>query len=165
MKYALALALLLSSATAFAKGSVVKYYGREETGTIVISMKERALYFIYDQGRAIRYPVAVPKRGMEWSGYARINRKMWQPAWAPPAVVKRDHPELPDYIPGGSPDNPMGIAALLLDRDEIAIHGTTKKMRSSIGSSASYGCIRMLNEDVADLYERVSSGTLVLMKR
>ncbi|MCC2108739.1 MAG: L,D-transpeptidase, partial [Hyphomicrobiales bacterium] len=84
---------------------------------------------------------------------------------APPAVVKRDHPELPNLIPGGSPRNPMGVAALTLNRDQIAIHGTTRSMRRSIGSAASYGCIRMYNEDVADLYNRVSVGTQVVMLR
>ena len=78
-------------------------------------------------------------------------------------MVSRDHPELPAIIKGGSPSNPMGVAALTLDRAEIAIHGTSNKMRRSIGTAASYGCIRMLNEDVTDLYQRVSVGTPVVM--
>ena len=75
-----------------------------------------------------------------------MNGKFQNPDWAPPPVVKRDHPEIPDLIKGGSPSNPMGVAALTLDRSEIAIHGTTNKMRRSVGTAASYGCIRMLNE-------------------
>ena len=134
-------------------------------GTIVISARQRALYYIVDGATAIRYPIAVPKSGKEWSGWATINGKYSNPDWAPPAIVKRDHPELPNLIPGGSPHNPMGVAALTLDRSEIAIHGTTKTMRRSIGTAASYGCIRMLNEDVADLYSRVSVGTPVVMVR
>ena len=134
-----------------------------QPGTIVIRTHERALYYVMEPGRAIRYPIAVPRYGKEWSGYARVNGKFTNPDWAPPPVVKRDHPELPNLIPGGSPSNPMGVAALTLDRDEIAIHGTTQKMRRSIGSAASYGCIRMLNEDVTDLFQRVSVGTPVLM--
>ncbi|MGZ3694811.1 MAG: L,D-transpeptidase [Bdellovibrionota bacterium] len=157
-------ALSIFSTSAYAQGKAVQFSRDAAPGTIEIHAKERALYFVYESGHAIRYPVAVPKQGMQWSGYARIDGKHWAPAWAPPAIVKRDHPELPDYIAGGSPDNPMGAAALTLDRDQIAIHGTTKKMRKSIGTSASYGCIRMLNEDVTDLYGRVSVGTVVLMR-
>lgn len=133
-------------------------------GTILIQMKERALYLVYENG-ALRYPIAVPKGGMEWSGSAWIDGKHLRPAWAPPAVVRRDHPELPDYIPGGAPDNPMGAAALTLNRDQLAIHGTTAAMRRSIGTAASYGCIRMYNEDILDLYARVQVGTRVFMRR
>lgn len=78
--------------------------------------------------------------------------------------MKRDHPELPAVIAGGDPKNPMGIAAISLSRDQIAIHGTASAMRSSIGSFASYGCIRMLNEDIEDLYARVSIGQPVVMR-
>lgn len=133
-------------------------------GTIVIKARERALYLTYAEG-AIRYPVAVPKRGMEWSGWARVVDKQRRPAWAAPAIVRRDHPELPDVIPGGDPRNPMGEGAISLDRSEIAIHGTSASMRRSIGSAASYGCIRMLNEDLLDLFGRVTYGTPVLMVR
>ncbi|MFT4096883.1 MAG: L,D-transpeptidase [Rhodoblastus sp.] len=132
-------------------------------GTLVISARQRSLYYVLDNARAIRYPIAVPKRGKEWSGVAYVDGKYLKPDWAPPAVVKRDHPELPNLIPGGSPRNPMGVAALTLNRDQIAIHGTTQSMRRSIGSAASYGCIRMYNEDVADLYSRVSVGAQVVM--
>jgi lipoprotein-anchoring transpeptidase ErfK/SrfK len=132
-------------------------------GTIVIRAREKKLYYTLGDGTAIRYPVAVAKHGKEWQGSARVNGKYINPDWAPPPMVKRDHPELPNLIRGGSPGNPMGVAALTLDRDEIAIHGTTNKMRASVGTSASYGCIRMLNEDVRDLYSRVSVGTPVVM--
>ena len=134
-----------------------------QPGTIVIRARERALYFVIDGSRAIRYPIAVPRNGKEWSGTARVNGKYANPDWAPPAVVKRDHPELPNVIKGGSPSNPMGVAALTLDRDEIAIHGTSRTMRASIGTAASYGCIRMLNEDVIDLFGRVVVGAPVMM--
>ena len=77
--------------------------------------------------------------------------------------MKRDHPELPDVIPGGSPRNPMGARAITLDRDEIAIHSMTLAMRASIGTAASYGCIRMYNEDVIDLFDRVAVGAPVMM--
>jgi lipoprotein-anchoring transpeptidase ErfK/SrfK len=131
-------------------------------GTIVISQRERRLYLTLGEGRAIRYPVAVGKVGKVWSGWARIDAKHVNPAWSPPAVVRRDNPHLPDMIPGGSPSNPMGPRALTLDLPEIAIHGTTEAMRRSIGTAASYGCIRMLNEDILDLFDRVQVGTAVV---
>jgi lipoprotein-anchoring transpeptidase ErfK/SrfK len=162
---ALGLAPLLG-APAFAAEKLVAFSNTTTSlrpGTIVIRARERALYFVLDSARAIRYPIAVPKYGKEWSGAATVNGKFSNPDWAPPPVVKHDHPELPDLIRGGSPSNPMGVAALTLDRDQIAIHGTTRKMRQSIGTAASYGCIRMLNEDVSDLFQRVSVGTPVVM--
>jgi lipoprotein-anchoring transpeptidase ErfK/SrfK len=158
-------ALALGSAQTSAAEARVVLRGAQDypAGTIVIRAREKKLYYTLGDGTAIRYPVAVAKHGKEWQGSARVNGKYLNPDWAPPPVVKRDHPELPSLIKGGSPRNPMGIAALTLDRDEIAIHGTNNKMRASVGTSASYGCIRMLNEDVADLYKRVSVGTPVVM--
>jgi lipoprotein-anchoring transpeptidase ErfK/SrfK len=132
-------------------------------GWIVINARKRSLFFINNEGIAIRYPIAVPKRGKEWAGEARVNGKYIRPDWVPPPDVKVDHPELPNFIRGGSPNNPMGARAITLDRFQVAIHGTTAKMRRSIGAAASYGCIRMLNEDVVNLFNRVSVGTPVLM--
>ena len=160
--FPLVLALSLASLGAQAK-SLVEFPSPYQAGTIVISQSARKLYLVLDSRRAVVYPVAVAKRGKEWSGYARVDGKYVEPAWAPPESVKRDHPELPDLIPGGSPHNPMGARAITLDRDEVAIHGTTAKMRASVGTAASYGCVRMLNEDVIDLYERVSVGAPVVM--
>ena len=134
-------------------------------GTIVINAPQRKLYFVLDDGAAVRYPIAIPKKGREWSGSATVNGKFVNPDWVPPPCVKADHPELPDFIPGGAPNNPMGARAITLDRFQVAIHGTTKKMRRSIGTAASYGCIRVLNEDVVDLFNRISIGTPVLMIR
>ena len=134
-----------------------------QPGTIIISAHQRRLFLVVSPGVAIRYPVAVPKAGKEWAGYAAIDGKYVNPDWVPPAIVKQDHPELPNFIKGGSPHNPMGVRALTLDRYQVAIHGTTAKMRASVGTAASYGCIRMLNEDVADLYNRVSVGSPVMM--
>jgi lipoprotein-anchoring transpeptidase ErfK/SrfK len=132
-------------------------------GWIVINARARKLYFVLDERTAVRYAIAVPKKGMEWAGEARVSGKYIRPDWIPPANVKADHPELPNFIRGGSPRNPMGARAITLDRAQVAIHGTTSKMRRSIGTAASYGCIRMLNEDVIDLFDRVSIGTPVLM--
>lgn len=134
-----------------------------EPGTIVISARQRMLFYVVRPGTAMRYRVAVPKSGKEWSGSASVDGKYVNPDWSPPPIVRRDHPELPNLIRGGSPHNPMGIRALTLDRFQVAIYGTTQKMRASIGTAASYGCIRMLNEDVSDLFDRVSVGTPVVM--
>jgi lipoprotein-anchoring transpeptidase ErfK/SrfK len=131
-------------------------------GEIIISQHQRKLYFTEGNGRAICYPVAIGKPGKAWLGEAAVEGKYIDPAWSPPAIVHRDHPELPELIPGGSPHNPMGAAAITLTRYQVAIHGTTARMRRSVGTAASYGCIRMYNEDVVDLYQRVSVGTLVI---
>ena len=161
-----ALVVLLMSALASAAPSVVNYpaASQYEPGTIVIHAPTRKLYYIYDSQTAIQYPVAVPAAGRGWSGETSVTQLDQWPAWAPPAEVKRAHPELPDYIPGGDPRNPMGAAAISLAKSEIAIHGTTQSMRRSIGTAASFGCIRMLNEDVQDLYSRVQIGTRVIMQ-
>lgn len=159
------LGLALIGASAAQAHQAVAFPSPYEAGTIVISQSARKLYLVTGPESAIAYPVAVAKRGKEWSGYARVEGKYVSPAWSPPDSVKRDHPELPDVIPGGSPHNPMGARAITLDRDEVAIHGTTMTMRASVGTAASYGCIRMLNEDVIDLYDRVSVGTPVIMTR
>jgi lipoprotein-anchoring transpeptidase ErfK/SrfK len=146
-------------------GRIVAYPTGYPPGAVLISQSAKRLYFVVDAETAIAYPVAVARRGKEWSGPARIAGKFVEPAWSPPDSVKRDHPELPDVIRGGSPSNPMGARAITLDRDEIAIHGTTAAMRGSIGTAASYGCVRMLNEDVIDLFDRVAIGAPVMMTR
>ncbi len=158
-----ALALLALPATPASAGALTAFADGYQTGTIVISQHQRRLFLVVAPGEAIAYPVAVAKRGKEWSGYARVDGKYVEPAWSPPESVRRDHPELPEVIAGGSPNNPMGARAITLDRNEVAIHGTTRKMRGSVGTAASYGCIRMYNEDVIDLYARVNVGAPVVM--
>ena len=132
-------------------------------GTVVVRTTERRLYYVMGDGRALRYPVGVGRAGRTWSGRAVIDGKHLSPAWAPPAEVKRDNPRLPDVIPGGSPQNPMGAAALTLNVGQYAIHGTNAP--NSIGGFVSYGCIRMYNQDVLDLYSRVGVGTMVIVTR
>lgn len=158
----LGIGAVLTSAPGALARQTVAYEADVPPGTIVISQRERRLYLTLGEGRAIRYPVAVGRSGKAWSGWARVNGKHVNPAWSPPEMVRRDNPHLPQLIPGGSPDNPMGVRALTLDRTEIAIHGTTQSMRRSIGTAASYGCIRMLNEDIVDLFDRVRVGTQVV---
>jgi hypothetical protein len=132
-------------------------------GTIVVKTNERKLYFVVDDGHALRYPVGVGRAGKAWAGRTMIDGKYVKPAWAPPPEVRRDEPWLPKVIPGGSPRNPMGVAALTLAGGEYAIHGTNAP--KSIGGFVSYGCIRMYNEDILDLYRRVRVGTRVVVLR
>ena len=132
-------------------------------GTVVVRTNERRLYFVLGDGKAIVYPVGVGMWSKQWSGTTRIDGKYLKPAWSPPKEVKRDKPSLPDVIPGGTPQNPMGAAALTLAGGEYAIHGTN--MPGSVGGFVSYGCIRMFNQDIVDLYSRVSVGTTVMVVR
>ena len=132
-------------------------------GTIVVKTSERKLYLVVDDGVALRYPVGVGRVGKQWTGKSRIDGKYVRPAWTPPAEVKRDKPSLPNVIAGGSPRNPMGAAALTLTGGEYAIHGTNDPR--SIGGTVSYGCIRMHNRDITDLYRRVDVGTRVIFTR
>ncbi|HWF96448.1 MAG TPA: L,D-transpeptidase [Xanthobacteraceae bacterium] len=132
-------------------------------GTIVVKTNERRLYLVVDGQRALSYPVGVGKAGKQWQGTSHIDGKYVKPAWSPPAEVKRDKPSLPDVIPGGTPQNPMGVAAMTLAGTEYAIHGTN--MPRSIGGFVSYGCIRMYNQDITDLFDRVSVGTTVVVTR
>ena len=152
----------LAAAPAEAR-EVVAFRADVSAGTVVVRTHERRLYYVLGDGRAIRYPVGVGRAGQQWSGVTRIDGKYVAPAWSPPAVVKRDKPSLPDVIPGGSPRNPMGAAALTLAGGEYAIHGTNAP--GSVGGFVSYGCIRMYNQDVVDLYGRVSIGTTVMVVR
>jgi lipoprotein-anchoring transpeptidase ErfK/SrfK len=119
-----------TAAPALASGSVVAF-GGFAAGTIVVRTNERRLYLVVDAQHALSYPVGVGKAGKQWQGTSRIDGKYVRPAWSPPAEVKRDKPSLPDVIPGGTPQNPMGVAAMTLAGTEYAIHGTN--MPGSIG--------------------------------
>jgi lipoprotein-anchoring transpeptidase ErfK/SrfK len=130
-------------------------------GSIVVRTQERRLYFVAAPGLAWRYPVGVGRAGKTWAGHTFINSKQIDPAWAPPPEVRRDSPHLPDVIPGGSPRNPLGVAVLALDHGGYAIHGTNNP--GSIGRFVSYGCIRMHNNDVLDLYHVAGIGTQVFV--
>ena len=131
-------------------------------GTIVVRTDERRLYYVTGAGQALRYPVGVGRIGKQWAGTAYITGKYTNPAWAPPYDVRRDKPQLPPVIAGGSPQNPMGVAAMTLSGGEYAIHGTNQP--NSIGHFVSYGCIRMFNEDIQDLFKRVGVGTKVVVQ-
>jgi lipoprotein-anchoring transpeptidase ErfK/SrfK len=160
---AVTLGLGLMVTAAQARPAMVGVHSAESPGTILIRTNERALYLILDQGHAMRYPVGVGMAGKQWAGTTRIDGKYRNPAWSPPKEVKRDKPKIPDVIAGGSPRNPMGVAAMTLSGGEYAIHGTN--MPGSVGGFVSYGCIRMLNADISDLFNRVSVGTRVVVTR
>lgn len=153
--------LALSPATA--AGKIVSFKDSAKRGTIIVRTNERRLYLVIGRGRALSYPVGVGRAGRQWSGSAFINGKHRSPNWAPPPAIRRDRPDLPAVIPGGTPENPMGVAALTLSRGDYAIHGTNAP--KTIGRFVSYGCIRMLNEDITDLYKRVRIGTRVVVTR
>jgi lipoprotein-anchoring transpeptidase ErfK/SrfK len=159
---AAACAFAVAPQSAYARGETVTMKETFMPGTIVVRTNERHLYLVTGFGTAIRYPVGVGRLGKQWSGTSFIYGKYIHPAWTPPAEVKRDKPNLPNVIASGSPANPMGYAAMVLSGGEYAIHGTNQP--SSIGHFVSYGCIRMFNEDIRDLYERVSVGTEVVVQ-
>jgi lipoprotein-anchoring transpeptidase ErfK/SrfK len=153
---------VFSAAAPASAREVVAFSGGYSAGTVVVVTQQRRLYYVLGDGRAIRYPVGVGRAGKQWSGASMIDGKYLRPAWSPPAEVKRDKPSLPDVIPGGSPRNPMGAAALTLSGGQYAIHGTNAP--GSIGGFVSYGCIRMYNQDITDLYGRVNFGTPVVVR-
>jgi lipoprotein-anchoring transpeptidase ErfK/SrfK len=140
---------------------IVGFSGGYMPGTIVVRTSARSLYYVLGNGRALRYPVGVGRIGKQWSGTSMIDGKYLRPAWTPPAEVRHDKPNLPNVIAGGSGRNPMGAAAMTLAGGQYAIHGTNNP--GSIGGYVSYGCIRMYNEDVLDLYGRVGLGTTVIV--
>ena len=142
--------------------ATVSWRGGEKAGTVVVNTIERRLYLILPGGEARRYAIGVGKPGFEWAGTHRVSRKAEWPSWTPPkemiARERKKGRELPSFMPGG-PENPMGARALYLGSTIYRIHGTNQAW--SIGHAVSSGCIRMLNEDVMDLYERVPVGARV----
>ena len=155
--------IALSVVASNAAPDLVRFTGDVPTGTIVVRTAERQLYLVLDDQTALRYPVAVGRAGRAWTGTSAIEGKFIAPNWAPPAEIRRDNPSLPDVIPSGSPANPMGAAAMTLTGGTYAIHGTNNP--DSIGKSVSYGCIRMLNADITDLFARVREGTAVRVEQ
>jgi lipoprotein-anchoring transpeptidase ErfK/SrfK len=138
----------------------VSWDGAEKPGTVVIDTNSRHLYLIEDGGRARRYGVGVGRPGFEWAGTHTVTRKAEWPDWHPPAEMRQRQPHLPVMMPGG-PKNPLGARAMYLGSTLYRIHGTAEPW--TIGHAVSSGCIRMRNEDVIDLYERVKVGTKVVV--
>ena len=160
---ALATALVLLASIPPAVAATPAVLDGVAPGTIVVRQSERRLYLALGRGEAIAYPVAVGKPGKRWQGLARVDGKYVDPAWAPPREVKRAEPWLPSYIPGGAANNPMGHRALTLTGGQYAIHGTNRPW--TVGTAASFGCIRMREADIEDLFDRVTVGTPVVMVR
>src|SRR6202022_1275346 len=140
--------------------ATVSFDTREAPGTIVIDTGNTALYYVLGQGRAIRYGVGVGREGFTWSGVQTISRKAEWPDWYPPAEMIARQPYLPRFVAGG-PGNPLGARAMYLGSSQYRIHGTNDPR--TIGKFVSSGCIRMTNEDVADLFSRVDIGTKVVV--
>ena len=138
----------------------VDYTGPEAPGTIVVDTPDRFLFLVEPEGKALRYGIGVGRPGFEWSGVKRISRKSEWPDWTPPAQMVLRRPDLPRHMAGG-PDNPLGARALYLGSSLYRIHGTNEP--STIGHNVSSGCIRMMNEDVIDLYDRVPVGAKVIV--
>jgi lipoprotein-anchoring transpeptidase ErfK/SrfK len=164
LRLAVSATLLTGVAGAASARETVSFDAAVQPGTILVRTSERRLYLVTGHGEAIRYPVAVGRPDKQWFGRVTISAKHVEPAWTPPADVRQDKPNLPNVIPGGSPSNPMGAAAMTLSGGgEYAIHGTNRP--SSIGTFASYGCIRMYNQDIKDLFGRVNVGATVVVER
>ena len=135
---------------------------RYKPGTIVISTSQRRLYYVLGDGTAIAYGVGVGRRGFEWSGTKVVSQKRAWPDWTPPSEMLRRRPDLPRHMAGGI-NNPLGARALYLGSSLYRIHGSNEP--ETIGQAVSSGCIRMTNDDVIDLYNRVRVGTRVVVMR
>jgi lipoprotein-anchoring transpeptidase ErfK/SrfK len=138
----------------------VSYQGGEATGTIIINTRDRMLYLVQGQGRALRYGIGVGRPGFTWSGVHHISQKREWPDWTPPDEMLRRRPDLPRHMVGG-PENPLGARAMYLGSTLYRIHGSNEPW--TIGTQVSSGCIRMRNDDVIDLYGRVKIGTKVVV--
>lgn len=138
----------------------VSYPSREKPGTIVVDTPSKHLYLVMGGGKAMRYGIGVGRPGFTWAGVKTISRKAEWPDWTPPPEMLKRRPDLPTHMEGG-PGNPLGARALYLGSSLYRIHGTNEPW--TIGQNVSSGCIRMMNEDVTDLYGRVGVGTKVLV--
>jgi lipoprotein-anchoring transpeptidase ErfK/SrfK len=141
---------------------IVAYEGPHKPGTIIVSTAQRRLYYILPGNRAVKYGIGVGRPGFEWSGTRTIAMKREWPSWTPPSQMRRRRPDLPRYMRGG-PSNPLGARAMYLSGTLYRIHGSNEP--ETIGHAVSSGCIRMTNEDVVDLYNRVKIGARVVVMR
>jgi lipoprotein-anchoring transpeptidase ErfK/SrfK len=139
---------------------IVDFPTKEAAGTVIIDTANTYLYLMLGHGKAVRYGIGVGREGFTWSGVERISKMAEWPDWHPPAEMIDRQPYLPRMMAGG-PSNPLGARALYLGSTVYRIHGTNQP--STIGQFVSSGCIRMLNEDVEDLYSRVTVGTRVVV--
>ncbi len=139
---------------------VVNVTTPHEPGTVIVDTARKFLYLVQENGTALRYGVGVARAGFEWTGTERVSRKVEWPGWTPPAAMRRREPNLPAFMPGGI-ENPLGARALYLGSTLYRLHGTADP--STIGQNISSGCIRLRNQDVVDLYERVPVGAKVIV--
>lgn len=137
----------------------VSFSKKYRPGEIIVSFSDRRLYHVVGRGRAVSYPIAVPRAQSRWQGTQRVTRKVVNPSWTPTASMRRENPKLPSFVPGGHPRNPMGVRALYLGSTLYRIHGTDAPW--TIGQNVSKGCIRMHNAHVVELYKRVRVGAKV----
>jgi lipoprotein-anchoring transpeptidase ErfK/SrfK len=140
---------------------VVSYPTNQKPGTIIISTGQRRLYLVLGNGQALSYAIGVGREGMTWSGVTQIIAKREWPDWTPPGEMLRRRPDLPRHMAGGI-DNPLGARAMYLGSTLYRIHGSNEP--DSIGTATSSGCIRLTNEDVIDLYNRVQIGATVIVQ-
>ncbi len=147
-----------SSASGRQMVSFPKNYG---VGTIIVSFGDRRLYHVRGKGRAMSYPIAIPRREAMWSGTLRVSQKRVNPGWTPTARMRRENPKLPAHVPGGHPRNPLGSRALYLGGTLYRIHGTDAPQL--IGREVSSGCIRMHDSHVQELYNKTRVGTRVVV--
>jgi lipoprotein-anchoring transpeptidase ErfK/SrfK len=141
---------------------MVLYRTNEAPGTIIVSTAERHLYLIQPGGRALRYGIGVGRDGFQWQGLVNITNKKEWPDWTPPPEMIARQPYLPRFMAGG-PGNPLGARAMYLGTTVYRIHGTNRP--DTIGTKVSSGCFRLVNADVADLYDRVPVGTKVIIRQ
>jgi len=146
---------------------VVRYQTREKPGTIVVDTNAKFLYLVMPEGRAMRYGIGVGREGFEWKGTARVAMKREWPVWTPPAAMIGRQPELAKWRQGQPPGitNPLGARALYLFNKSgdtgYRLHGTPEW--NSIGKAMSSGCIRLINQDIIDLYQRAEVGAKVIV--
>ena len=159
---AIAGASVATPRAALAHGQPVTMGGSYMAGTIVVRTRERHLYYVLGGGQAIRYGIGVGRDGFTWSGVQSITKKAEWPDWTPPPEMIARQPYLPRFMAGG-PGNPLGARAMYLGTTVYRIHGTNRP--DTIGTAVSSGCFRLVNTDVADLYERVPVGTKVIIRQ
>src|SRR6266566_2934363 len=141
--------------------TTVNYTGNQKPGTIIISTGQRRLYLVLGNGQALSYGIGVGKEGFAWSGVTHVSAKREWPDWTPPDQMLQRRPDLPRHMAGGI-DNPLGARAMYLGSTLYRIHGSNEP--DTIGQAVSSGCFRMTNEDVTDLYNRVSIGATVVVR-
>jgi lipoprotein-anchoring transpeptidase ErfK/SrfK len=141
--------------------ATVNFVSGYAPGTIIVSTAERRLYLVLPNGQALRYGIGVGRDGFRWGGVHRISAKKEWPSWTPPSQMLARRPDLPRHMAGGI-DNPLGARAIYLGSTLYRIHGSNEP--ETIGQAVSSGCFRMTNDDVKDLYDRVSVGTTVVVK-